>query len=122
LTVKVAAGMQTILAVSIAVRFLMFVCELFEAPGGGFAVPGQVFVPVVAILFSPALAMPWLSAHRMWKGKESGWILGFGSCIVCALAFLILDKLMIAIPALCLIVSLMPAVREFYTDADDDSE
>jgi hypothetical protein len=119
---EVAAWMMTILAVSMTIKLLMFVIDLDQTPGGGFALPGAIFVPVVIILFSPALVLPWLATYRMWKGKESGWILGFASSIACALAFLILAKPLIVIPVLCLIMLLVPAVREFYTNTDDGAE
>jgi hypothetical protein len=120
--VKIAAGMQTILAVSITVKFLLLVLGLYQTPGGGFALPGRFFVPLAAFFFTPPIVMSWLSTYRMWIGKESGWILGIASCIICALAFFILAKSLILIPILCLIVFLVPAVIDFYYDKDDCSE
>lgn len=120
--VKIAAGMQTVLAVSITVKFLLLVIGLYQTPGGGFALPGRSFVPLVAVFFFPPIGMSSLSAYRMWRGKESGWILGIASCITCALAFLISAKSLIVIPFLCLIALLVPAVLDFYYDKDDCSE
>jgi hypothetical protein len=119
---ELAAWMMTILAVSVTVKFYMFASDLYQTPGGGFALPGAIFVPIITVLFSPALVLPWLATYRMWKGRESGWIFGFASCVTCAIGFFFLAWPLIAIPVLCLIVLLIPAVRDSYTATVEDPE
>jgi hypothetical protein len=125
LPAKVAAGMQIILAISMTVEFLKLairLCQLrgVELGGGGWGshlqYPVGLLVFLLGVLFSPPLGLSWLSAYRMWRGKKSGWIFGIASCFACAVAFLVLAKLLIVIPVLGLILLLVPAVREFYID------
>jgi hypothetical protein len=48
--------------------------------------------------------------------------LAFAACVACAMAFFFLAKPLIAIPALCLIILLIPAVRDSYTATEEDPE